>query len=103
MGRALVSISLVMSAAGFAAGCTDDLTSVYVPASPTGLSYQLEPSGDPLRPLGVILRWTATTDGNVGSYNVYSRATQTASFGHFGACREHGSSGTRPSRRASCG
>jgi len=81
MGRALVSISLVMSAAGFAAGCYDDLTSVYVPASPTGLSYQLEPSGDPLRPLGVILRWTATTDGNVGSYNVYSRATQTASFG----------------------
>lgn len=81
MLRALVQTSLVISAAAFAAGCYDDLVSVYVPASPTGLAYELEPSGDPLRPRGVILRWTPTTDGNVESYNVYSRASQSESFG----------------------
>ncbi len=81
MRGSFVRISLMMAAAAIAAGCYDDLTSVYVPASPAGLSYQLEPSGDPLRPLGVILRWTASTDGNVASYNVYSRASQNASFG----------------------
>ncbi|MEK6610331.1 MAG: hypothetical protein AABZ35_05375 [Gemmatimonadota bacterium] len=81
MLRALVQISLVISAAAFAAGCYDDLVSVCVPASPTGLAYELEPSGDPLRPRGVILRWTPTTDDNVESYNVYSRAGQSESFG----------------------
>ncbi|MDO8666626.1 MAG: hypothetical protein Q7J79_08445 [Gemmatimonadales bacterium] len=81
MLRALVQTSLVISAAAFAVGCYDDLVSVYVPASPTGLAYELEPSGDPLRPRGVILRWTPTTDGNVESYNVHSRASQSESFG----------------------
>ena len=50
------------------------------PSRPANLSYQLEPSGDPNRPLGILLVWDAVTDANLASYRVYSRATTTGSF-----------------------
>ena len=41
--------------------------------APSDLRYQLMPSGDPSRPDGILLRWTAPDDRRVASYVVYSR------------------------------
>lgn len=43
-----------------------------VPA-PTGLIYQIEPSGDPDVPLGLLLDWNSVSDPDLDSYRVYSR------------------------------
>src|SRR2546425_5643612 len=34
------------------------------PSTPANLTYQLEPSGDPSRPLGILLIWDDVTDAN---------------------------------------
>ena len=51
------------------------------PSTPTNLSYELEPSGDPDRPLGILLLWDDVTDANLSSYRIYSRASSSGSFG----------------------
>ena len=40
---------------------------------PEDLSYQLEASGNPLEPLGVILFWSPVLDAELAVYNVYGR------------------------------
>src|SRR5258708_26599243 len=50
------------------------------PSTPANLSYELEPSGDPNRPLGILLFWDDVTDANLASYRVYSRASTSRSF-----------------------
>lgn len=61
--------------------CVEDVIFVDdAPAAPTGLWYELEPSGDPDSPRGVILRWDAVNDANLAVYNVYSRASAGAAF-----------------------
>ena len=77
--RTLVGLAIPMVA--FLAGCTDTLGNGAVPPPPTGLFYQLEPSGDPYTPNGIILRWDAVQDPNLASYNVYSRASASDAFG----------------------
>jgi hypothetical protein len=52
-----------------------------VPSTPANLTYELEPSGDPNRPLGILLFWDDVTDANLGSYRIYSRASNSGSFG----------------------
>jgi hypothetical protein len=42
--------------------------------APSELRYQLMPSGDPARPDGILLRWTAPEDRRIASFVVYSRA-----------------------------
>jgi hypothetical protein len=66
------SLLLVMVAA---VGCEQyDFIGVGVDLdSPTHLRYQLEPSGTPGRPAGVILRWDDTSDPDVFGWNVYGR------------------------------
>jgi hypothetical protein len=51
------------------------------PSTPANLSYELEPSGDPNRPLGILLLWDDVTDANLGSYRIYSRSSSSGSFG----------------------
>jgi len=51
------------------------------PSTPAHLTYQLEPSGDPDRPLGILLFWDDVTDANLSSYRIYSRASNSGSFG----------------------
>jgi hypothetical protein len=51
------------------------------PSTPANLMYELEPSGDPNRPLGILLIWDDVTDANLASYRVYSRASTSGSFG----------------------
>src|SRR5262249_28113815 len=77
--RTLVGLAIPMVA--LLAGCVDTLTNGAVPPAPSGLFYQLEPSGDPLAPRGIILRWDAVQDPNLAVYNVYSRASVNDAFG----------------------
>lgn len=51
------------------------------PSTPGHLSYQLEPSGDPARPLGILLFWDDVLDGDLAGYRIYSRGSSTGSFG----------------------
>lgn len=56
------------------AGCDlADITGVD-PDAPSGLTYQLLPSGDPNVPLGVILSWDAPRSGRAATYDVYGHA-----------------------------
>src|SRR6266576_821887 len=50
------------------------------PSTPANLSYELEPSGDANRPLGILLFWDDVTDANLASYRIYSRASSSGSF-----------------------
>lgn len=63
------------------AACADDIFDVYVTARPTGLFYELEPSGDPVNPRGIVLRWDPIDDINLDHYNVYSRPDTDSDFG----------------------
>lgn len=81
MGTFLKAVLATVSVA-----CTDYVTSEGIgPAAPTGLTYQLEPSGDPYHPNGLILRWDADSDPNIAVYNVYSRASTNDAFGLRGS------------------
>jgi len=51
------------------------------PSTPANLTYELEPSGDPNRPLGILLIWDDVTDANLANYRVYSRASSSDAFG----------------------
>jgi hypothetical protein len=80
MRRSRLVIALVASVAALP-GCVDEILTAYLPAPPGGLFYQLEPSGDPDRPRGLVLRWDPTNDPNVEVFNVYSRASTADDFG----------------------
>src|SRR3954468_1208671 len=47
------------------------------PTAPTNLTFQLQPSGDPNVPLGVLLSWVPPANGRATSFNVYGRTTST--------------------------
>src|SRR5260370_10740361 len=65
-----------------AVGCRSELVAPGGgPSTPANLTYQLEPSGDPNRPLGILLIWDDVTDANLANYRVYSRASTSAAFG----------------------
>jgi hypothetical protein len=49
-------------------------------SSPANLTYELEPSGDPNRPLGILLFWDDVTDSDLASYRIYSRGSSSGSF-----------------------
>src|SRR6266478_231828 len=51
------------------------------PSTPANLTYELEPSGDPNRPLGILLMWDDVTDANLASYRIYSRSSSSGSYG----------------------
>ncbi len=79
--RRIVSV-LALSAAALA-GCYNDriVGGGHIPAAPTNLSYQLEPSGDPATPSGILLRWDAVDDAGLQAYNIYSRASAGSAYG----------------------
>jgi hypothetical protein len=67
MQRAVFLIGAIM----LGATACDDSTGLI--DRPENLWYQLEPSGDPLRPQGVTLRWDPVVDAKLEVYNVYGR------------------------------
>ena len=78
MRRLAIAVSLLLPAL---AACYNDLVNVTVLPAPANLSYQVEPSGDPSTPSGILLRWDAVDDLDLKSYRVYSRPSSTSSFG----------------------
>jgi len=82
--RRIVS-GLALSAACLAGCYNDRFVGVHVPAAPANLSYQLEPSGDPTTPSGILLRWDAVNDVGLESYRVYSRPTSATAYGLRGS------------------
>ena len=84
--RRHLAIILALPLAAVLTACQDYVTGTSaVPPAPTGLYYRLEPSGDPDRPLGVVLRWDAVNDPALAVYNVYSRASTGAEWGLRGS------------------
>lgn len=77
------TLSLVALAAfgATATACYEDVLAPGELPAPTGLFYQLEPSGDPTEPLGVVLRWTDLDEPELDVYNVYSRGSTSEDFG----------------------
>ena len=62
------------------AGCTET-TNVVVLDVPRNLTYELEPSGDPEVPAGLLLRWDGVPIENLSVYRVFSRASGATAFG----------------------
>lgn len=48
--------------------------------APTDLAYQLIPSGDPSRPLGILLQWSPPRSGRAVTYDVYARSSTREDF-----------------------
>jgi hypothetical protein len=68
------------------AGCYDDrFVSGQVPPAPANLTYQLEPSGDPSTPSGILLRWDAVNVSDLSVYRVYSRPSTSDPWGLRGS------------------
>lgn len=78
MRRSAVFLTLLLP---LLAACYDETTGVIVLPAPSNLSYQLEPSGDPAVPSGILLRWDAVDDADLASYRVYSRPSSSESYG----------------------
>jgi hypothetical protein len=53
---------------------------VTILSPPTNLVYQLEPSGNPAAPSGILLRWDAASDPELEAYRVYSRPSTTDAY-----------------------
>jgi hypothetical protein len=74
--------ALMMVAVGMAIGaCGEDVLPPALLPAPENLFYELEASGDPDAPLGILLFWDFVDDPNLAIYRVYSRASTTESFG----------------------
>lgn len=65
-------MSVLMLVAALAA-CNDDGGVIVVIPAPANLYYDLDPSGDPLTPAGVLLYWDAVTASDLLAYRIYSR------------------------------
>lgn len=65
-----------------AVGCQNNTTAVNgnTLPPPQNLGYQLDPSGNPNSPAGILLVWDDVTSSDLASYRVYSRASTTGSF-----------------------
>jgi len=76
--RLLMSLLLLATVA-----CHDSLVDPggNAPSIPANLTYELEPSGDPNRPLGILLVWDDVPDADLANYRIYSRATSGGSYG----------------------
>jgi hypothetical protein len=64
----------------FAALAACDISNTTAPTDPTApanLTFQLQPSGDPNVPLGIILSWDPPTNGRAVAFDVYGRSNST--------------------------
>lgn len=84
MRRLVVGIALAVPVF---AGCYHDhfVGGVSIPPAPANLTYHLDPSGDPVTPSGILLRWDAVNVSNLAVYRVYSRPSTTDAWGLRGS------------------
>lgn len=78
MRRSLRYCALLL---GLAVAACQEALFTSTPSTPTNLTYELEPSGDPNQPLGILLVWDDVPDVDLASYRVYSRGSSSGSFG----------------------
>src|SRR5881409_10697 len=74
---------LILVVAGLAAGaCQNNTVSngTGTLPPPQNLSYELDPSGDPVQPTGIRLAWDDVQSSDLASYRVYSRGSTSGSF-----------------------
>jgi hypothetical protein len=63
-------------------GCRSDTTNlVSTLPPPQRLAYQLDPSGTPGQPAGILLVWDDVQSGSLGSYRIYSRGSTSGGYG----------------------
>ncbi|MBA2627124.1 MAG: hypothetical protein H0U85_03870 [Gemmatimonadales bacterium] len=61
--------------------CHTDTTGVGGTVSPpTHLTYELEPTGTPAAPSGLVLRWDFDTDPDLAVWNIYSRGSTSDAY-----------------------
>jgi hypothetical protein len=81
--RTLLRLSLTLSAL-LVAACDQQQTVTGgggpLVGPPQDLSYELDPSGSPGQPSGVLLRWTPITSSALSSYRIYSTPTVGGAF-----------------------
>ena len=65
----------------FGIACQNSTTNISSSLSPPqNLGYQLDASGDPNTPAGILLVWDDVVSSDLASYRVYSRASTSGSF-----------------------
>jgi len=74
------ALALVL-VASVAAGCENKTLFLSALPAPANLAYQLEPSGDPNQPAGILLVWDDETDPSLASYRIYSRGLEQRRLG----------------------
>lgn len=77
-------VFVMMVWAAGVAGCTDEVVAPLLDA-PANLFYELEPSGDPAAPAGILLRWDPIQSNLLQVYRVYSRQNASDDFDLRGA------------------
>ena len=75
--RLLVLVALALAATA----CENKTLFLSALPAPANLAYQLEPSGDPNQPAGILLVWDDETDPSLASYRIYSRGSTSSSWG----------------------
>jgi len=76
--------SLLVVAGLVAVACQNSTAPGNLPAGtlnpPQNLAYQLDPSGDPNRPAGILLAWDDVPSSDLASYRIYSRGSTGSSY-----------------------
>lgn len=73
--------TLLVAAALAVAACSNNTTtSLSTLPPPQNLAYELDPSGDPNAPAGILLVWDDVLSPDLQSYRIYSRGSTTGSF-----------------------
>src|ERR1041384_5898043 len=75
--RLLVLVALALAATA----CENKTLFLSALPAPANLAYQLEPSGDPNQPAGILLVWDDETDPALASFRIYSRGSTSSSWG----------------------
>jgi hypothetical protein len=74
--------SALMAAGLLGLGCRNDTTAIGTTLSPPQrLAYELEPSGDPNLPTGILLVWDDVSSPALASYRIYSRGSTGSTYG----------------------
>ena len=77
--RRIIVGALFLGVVSFA--CSSDTILAPLTPTPENLGYELEPSGDPDEPMGILLYWDPVTSPDLLVYRIYSRPDPGAAWG----------------------